>query len=77
MCNCNGKCGDNCKCKKHKKTYYPLTFVCEDSETILVEMTDEEAVIVKRVLDEANKSISSNYCGKVSLDLDGKVESEV
>lgn len=57
------------------KTYYPITFCAEDVDTVLVEMTDEEAKIVDRVLKEAMESLCSKYCGHAKIDLDGKIES--
>ena len=73
MCNCNGSCGGNCKCKE--EFLYPITFTCEDSETVLVHMTEEEASILNRVLREAVNNLSSNYCGTVSVDINGKISS--
>lgn len=77
MCTCGGKCGNNCKCKNKKKTLYPITFIAEDSEVVLVEMTDEEARIVDRILKDATNSLNSNLCGYASIDIEGKVETNV
>lgn len=46
---------------------YPLTFLAEEAVTVYVNMTENEAAIVERVLDEANelKAKEGAYCGSV------------
>lgn len=49
------------------KKSYELLFFAKDSESVFIKMTDEEAVIVKRVLNEANKALKNKNCGRVKL----------
>ena len=76
MCQCGGNCKCNNKDDSHEKALYPIRFCAEDEETVYVEMTKEEALVVSRVLKEANESISSRYCGSVSINIENAVKTD-
>lgn len=48
---------------RYKLMYYSP----DDTNHAVVEMTDEEAIIVKRVLDDANKQVESSYVGIIEV----------
>ena len=48
---------------KYKLTYYGPDDTCEP----IVEMTDEEAIILRRILTDANKQVENSYVGIVEV----------
>ena len=65
------ECGDLLKNVSLEKVY-PVTFLADECETVYVKMTENEAAIIERVLNEANeqKSKTGAYCGSVIFSAD-------
>lgn len=48
---------------KYKLMYYAP----DDTNSAVVEMTDEEADILKRILSDANKQVENSYVGTIEV----------
>jgi hypothetical protein len=48
---------------KYKLNYYAP----DDTNHAIVEMTDEEAIALKRILTEANKQVENSYVGIIEV----------
>ena len=51
----------------HGKLRYDIEFSAEGGQIVTVNMTEIEAEIVGRILEEANGKITDQYCGKCRL----------